>query len=95
MSLDKAKILVVCDDAERAAKLVAAVCEAHGDVIYATNSMEALQRLQQFDVAAAVLAWHAGAEATATASQAKKVPFCVFTEPRATAMPLVPALVIT
>jgi hypothetical protein len=53
--------------------------------------MEALQRLQQFDVGAA----HAGAEATATALQAKKVPFCVFTEPRATAMPLVVALVIT
>jgi streptogramin lyase len=60
MSLDNAPILVMCWDAPTAHALVNVISAARGDVVYAANTGEAMQRLQQFSFDAAVLCWQTG-----------------------------------
>jgi streptogramin lyase len=61
MPLNNAPILVMCWDAPTAHALVNVISAARGDVVYAANAGEALQRLQQFSFNAAVLGWEVGA----------------------------------
>jgi hypothetical protein len=67
MSLDNAPILVMCWDAPTAHALVNVISAARGDVVYAANTGEAMQRLQQFSLNAAVLCWQKGADTVAAA----------------------------
>jgi CheY-like chemotaxis protein len=63
-------ILVLEDDAANATKLVHAIEGAGGDTIYAANAFEALQRLDQFDINAAVIDYlDGGADRTAVVAR--------------------------
>ena len=71
-------ILIVCEDAKVAHELVGRVEKAGLDVVFAAHSHEALERLRQFDVNAAVLAWQVGAENVAAELEDYRIPYFCF-----------------
>ena len=95
MPLSNAPILVMCWDAPTAHALVNVISTARGDVVYAANAGEALQRLQQFSFNAAVLCWQTGADTVAAALQVNGVPFFMFGLPAAGTAAIANALVVT
>jgi hypothetical protein len=95
MSLNNAPILVMCWDAPTAHALVKVISAARGDVVYAANTGEAMQRLQQFSFNAAVLCWQTGADTVAAALQVNGVPFFMFGLPASGTAAIANALVVT
>ncbi len=95
MPLNNAPILVMCWDAPTAHALVNVISAGRGDVVYAANAREALQRLQQFSFDAAVLYWQTGAETVAVALRVHGVPFFVFGLPATGTAAIANALVVT
>jgi hypothetical protein len=81
MPLNNTPILVMCDDPQTAHALVNEISAARGDILFAADRLEAHQRLQQFQVSAAVLAWQIGVDAVAATLRAHGVPFYVFGPP--------------
>ena len=79
----------------RKVRIVNVISAARGDVVYAANAGEALQRLQQFSFNAAVLGWEVGAYAVAAALRDKDIPFCLFGAPANGAVAIANALVVT
>jgi CheY-like chemotaxis protein len=80
LSLAKQCILILEDDATNATELVRAIEDAGGDTIYAATTFEALQRLDQFDVNAAVIDYvDGGPDRTKIVAHLRfeGIPFCV------------------
>jgi hypothetical protein len=80
MALDDVAILVVCDDGHMATRLVSRIETAHGDIVYAANTYEALERLKRYSFDAAVLVWYDGAAQVAAAVMAKSLPLCILAD---------------
>ena len=95
MPLNNAPILLMCWDAPTAHALVHVISAARGDVVYAPNAGEALQRLQQFSFDAAVLCWLTGADTVAAALRVHDVPFLMFGLPASGTAAIANALVVT
>jgi hypothetical protein len=95
MPLNDAPILIMCSDAPTAYTLVNVVSAARGDVVYAANGGEAIQRLRQFSFDGAVLCWQPEAQTVAAALQVKGVPFFMFGLPASGTAAITNALVVT
>jgi DNA-binding response OmpR family regulator len=78
MPLSTATVLVLHADAKTAHALVAAIQKANADVIVSANAVEALQRVRQFALHAAVVDGGVGADAIAEELRHRAVPFCMF-----------------
>jgi|SRR5262245_9882023 len=77
VTLSQKPILVVCDDPLTANELVTRITQARGDIVYASNKLEVLKLLKQFQFAAAVLTSLVHAHAIADTLKANGVPLCV------------------
>ena len=76
--VNQAPILVVCDLAQLGGELVLRIGgQSNGDVVYAANEDEALQRLSQFKFTAAVLATTSSQDRLTAALVEKCVPCCI------------------
>jgi hypothetical protein len=95
MPLNNVSILVMCWDAPTAHALVNVISAARGDVVYAANAGEAMQRLQQFRFNGAVLCWQTAADTVAVALQVLGVPFIMFGLPARGTPAIANALVVT
>ena len=56
-------------------------------MLVAASQSELVERLKQFDFAAAVLDWYDGAAQAAAALQGKCVPFCIYSEAEGEGVP--------
>jgi hypothetical protein len=77
MSLNEAPILVACNDAQLANELVARVTRANGDVVYAANKLQAVERLEHFTFAAAVLVQQRDADDIGQRLREEDIPYCL------------------
>ena len=76
MLLNQKPILVVCDDPLTANELATRITKAQGDIAYASNKLQVLQLLKQFQFAAAVTTRQADADGIAKALKVSGVPLC-------------------
>jgi len=77
MPLNEARILVVCDNTQLKNELASRIARAHGEVIYAANEPEAIQRLEQSKFAAAVVAQQSDTDAITARLRENKLLCCV------------------
>jgi hypothetical protein len=95
MRLRSRPILILPGRAPSAHALVAAVSGAHGDVVFAGNAVEPLQRPNQFRFDAAVFDWADSDHAVTAELLAQDVPFCPFGTPASGPASVPKALVVT
>lgn len=76
-------VLIVCENAHVACQLVSRVDKSGCEKMFAAHAYEALERIREFDFAAAVIAWQAGADNVVAELEDHKVPYFLFGLPPA------------
>ena len=83
MPINPAPVLLVCADPEKGQDLFSKISRADIDVVFAATALEALYRLRQFQVAAAVVAWQEDIQHLIPTLEKQHVPFYVYGLPPA------------
>jgi CheY-like chemotaxis protein len=78
-----ASVLIVCENARVACELVSRVDKSGCEVMFAAYASEALERIREFDFAAAVVAWQPGVDNVVAELEDHRVPYFLFGLPAA------------